>query len=128
MQVTQSMQYRSLAPLETLMLDAEIVVLGVVPSTVVASECRIFLQIFGDFIKSSTLNTANCGVGDEKFVLVFVDQVAVNFAGELRVFRGWRQLATRNGSFNLSEVVPWRKKTKKFVNQMQEPENQTESV
>lgn len=86
--------------------SAEIVVLRVVPSAVVALEAGVLLQVFGDFVETRTLHTAHGCVGDEKFVLMFVDQVAIDFAGKFRVFGGLRQLAAGDRTFNLSEVIP----------------------
>lgn len=80
--------------------------LRVVPSAVMALEARVLLQVFGNLVKTGTLHTAHGCVGDKKFVFMFVDQVAVDFAGEFRVFGSLRQLAAGDRTFNLSEVIP----------------------
>lgn len=86
--------------------SAEIGMLRVVPSTVVALEGGELLQVLGNFVETRTLHTANGCVGDKKFVFMFVDQVAVDFAGEFRVFGSLRQLAAGDRAFNLSEIIP----------------------
>jgi len=71
---------------------AEVVVLGVVPSTIVALKRRVADKVLGDFVKASTLHTAHGCVWDKKLVLVFIYEVSVNLAGEFCMFGGGRQL------------------------------------
>lgn len=63
------------------------------------------MQVFGNFVEARTLHSTHCRVGDKEFVLVFVDQVAIDFAGELRVVGSLRELATRDGAFDLPKIV-----------------------
>lgn len=69
-------------------LGAEIIVLRVIPTPVVALERSELLKVFGNFVETGTLHTANGRVGDEKLVFVFVDQVFVDLARELCVIGG----------------------------------------
>lgn len=100
---------------ETLLLyfRAEIILLSVIPSAVVASECWVLLKVFGDFVKTRTLNTTHSCIGDKKFIFMLVDQVSVDFAREFRVFwSGWK-LTRRDCAFYSLKVIPWKGKEAK---------------
>lgn len=101
-------------------LRAEIVMLRVVPPPIVTKEAGVFLERFRDLVKASTLHSANGRIGDEEFVLMFIDQIAINFAREFRMVGGLRQLATCDGAFNLFEVIPWSKERKMNLSHCQQ--------